>query len=134
MRSNEILELYRGGRFMSLSLKERRAVVKEISVRYKKVKKKEKGKILDEFVKLTGYNRCYALYCYHEEWTHLRDSDRIKIEVRYEHKNSSLPKGGICEQFAYFLNLAIYPNSSDMNELAEMLLKVAEDERSEEAL
>ena len=29
MRSNEILELYRGGRFMSLSLKERRAVVKE---------------------------------------------------------------------------------------------------------
>ena len=47
---------------MSLSLKERRAVVKEISVRYKKVKKKEKGKILDEFVKLTGYNRCYASY------------------------------------------------------------------------
>ncbi len=62
MRSNEILELYRGGRFMSLSLKERRAVVKEIPVRYKKVKKKEKGKILDEFVKLTGYNRCYASY------------------------------------------------------------------------
>ncbi|MCD6238857.1 MAG: hypothetical protein J7K51_05995 [Thermotogae bacterium] len=62
MRSNEILELYRGGRFMSLSLKERRAVVKEISVRYKKVKKKEKGKILDEFVKLTGYNRCYSSY------------------------------------------------------------------------
>jgi len=45
-----------------LSLKERRAVVKKISVRYKKVKKKEKGKILDEFVKLTGYNRCYASY------------------------------------------------------------------------
>jgi len=47
---------------MSLSLKERRVVVKEIPVRYKKVKKKEKGKILDEFVKLTGYNRCYASY------------------------------------------------------------------------
>ena len=46
MRSNEILELYRGERFMSLSLKERRAVVKEISVRYKKVKKKEKGKMV----------------------------------------------------------------------------------------
>jgi len=113
---------------MSLSLKERRVVVKEIPVRYKKVKKKEKGKILDEFVKLTGYNRCYAsyllrtyekkvVYCYHEEWTHLRDSDRIKIEVRYEHKNSSRPKGGICEQFAYFLNLAVYPNSSDINEI-----------------
>ena len=62
MRLKEILGLYRGGRYMSLSLKERRAVVKEVSKRYKKVKKKEKGMILDEFVKLTGYNRCYASY------------------------------------------------------------------------
>ena len=62
MRLNEILGLYGGGRYMSLSLKERRAVVKEVSKRYKKVKKKEKGKILDEFVNLTGYNRCYASY------------------------------------------------------------------------
>ena len=47
---------------MSLSLKEKRAVVREVSKRYKKASKKEKGKILDEFVKLTGYNRCYASY------------------------------------------------------------------------
>ena len=23
-----------------------------------------------------------GLYCYHEEWTHLRDSDRVKMEVK----------------------------------------------------
>jgi hypothetical protein len=47
---------------MSLSLKERKAVVKEEAARYHKVTKKEKGKILDEFVKLTGYSRCYSSY------------------------------------------------------------------------
>ncbi len=62
MKLNEILDVYQRGDFMGLSLKEKRAVVKEASKRYKKVKKKEKGKILDEFVKLTGYNRCYALW------------------------------------------------------------------------
>ena len=62
MKLNEILDVYQRGDFMSLSLKERRAVVREVSKRYKKAKKKEKGRILDEFVKLTGYNRCYAAY------------------------------------------------------------------------
>ena len=62
MRLNEILDVYRRGDFMSLSLRERRAVVREVSKRYRKAKKKEKGKILDEFVKLTGYNRYCAFY------------------------------------------------------------------------
>lgn len=62
MKRKEILEVFRGGNFMSLSLKERRAVIKEVSKRYKKAKKKEKGKMLDEFVKLTEYSRCYASY------------------------------------------------------------------------
>jgi len=22
------------------------------------------------------------IYCYHEEWTHLRDSDRVEMEVK----------------------------------------------------
>jgi len=35
-------------------------ITKEVSERYRRAQKKEKGKILDEFCKLTGYNRKYA--------------------------------------------------------------------------
>ncbi|MGC8691148.1 MAG: transposase, partial [Caldisericum sp.] len=58
----EILKKLKEGGFMSLSLKEKKAVIREESRLYKKATKKEKGKILDEFVKLTGYSRCYASY------------------------------------------------------------------------
>jgi hypothetical protein len=58
----EILKKLEEGGFMSLSLKERKAVVKEEAAIYHKATKKEKGHILDEFVKLTGYSRCYASY------------------------------------------------------------------------
>ena len=40
MRLNEILDVYQRGDFIALSLKERRAVVREVSKRYKKAKKK----------------------------------------------------------------------------------------------
>jgi len=32
----------------------------------------------------------------------------------------SRPEGDICEQFVYPPNLAVYPNSSDTNELSEI--------------
>ena len=31
------------------------------------------------------------------------------------------PERGICEQFAYLPKLAVYPNSSDINELSEIV-------------
>ena len=40
----------------------RKVISRAISERYKKSIKKEKGKILDEFTKITGYNRSYASY------------------------------------------------------------------------
>lgn len=39
---------------------ERKAVVRATARRYQRGRKKDKQKILDEFVELTGYNRCYA--------------------------------------------------------------------------
>lgn len=41
-------------------MKERQAVTKELAHRYRRAKKKEKGKILDTVIQLTGYNRSYA--------------------------------------------------------------------------
>ena len=42
---------------MGLKMSEKKAITKEVARRYKKAKKGEKGKILDEFVKTTGNTR-----------------------------------------------------------------------------
>jgi hypothetical protein len=47
---------------MGLSMGERKAVTNQVAARYRKASKKEKGKMLDEFVALTGYNRKYAIW------------------------------------------------------------------------
>jgi hypothetical protein len=45
---------------MGLDMRTRKSLVKEAAKRYRRARKKVKGQILDEFVALTGYNRCYA--------------------------------------------------------------------------
>jgi hypothetical protein len=45
---------------MGLSMSERRAVTRETSARYRRASKKQKAKILDEFVETSGYHRKYA--------------------------------------------------------------------------
>lgn len=47
---------------MGLTMRERQAVGRQLRQRYLKAGKKERGRILDEFVGLTGYNRSYARY------------------------------------------------------------------------
>ena len=47
---------------MKLDLMTRKRITKEVSKRYKKTSKKEKGRILDEFCALSGYNRSYAAW------------------------------------------------------------------------
>ena len=47
---------------MPLTMTERGSVTKELKDRYRKAGKKEKGRMLDEFCKLTGYRRSYATY------------------------------------------------------------------------
>ncbi len=45
---------------MGLDLKTKVTITKEVSRRYARASKKEKGRMLDEFCALTDYNRKYA--------------------------------------------------------------------------
>jgi hypothetical protein len=47
---------------MGLRMREKKVVTEATKKRYKGARKREKGRILDEFVQLTGYTRCYASY------------------------------------------------------------------------
>ena len=46
---------------MGLTMKERQAVTAVRVARYRRASKKQKGRLLDELVALTGYNRWYAV-------------------------------------------------------------------------
>jgi hypothetical protein len=46
---------------MRLTMKERKAVTAVMVARYRRARKKEKGRMLDELVALTGYHRWYAV-------------------------------------------------------------------------
>ena len=46
---------------MRLTMTERKAVVRQMATRYQRAGKKEKGRLLDELVALTGYSRWYAV-------------------------------------------------------------------------
>ncbi|MBU1626707.1 hypothetical protein KKB18_04990 [bacterium] len=45
---------------MGMAMMEKKSLTREVTRRYKKASKKEKGVILDEFTASTGYNRSYA--------------------------------------------------------------------------
>jgi len=45
---------------MRLDMKTRKVLLREAAERYRRARKKAKGRLLDEFVALTGYNRCHA--------------------------------------------------------------------------
>ena len=70
---------------MGLKMRERKSVVHEVAPRYRQAGKKEKGKILDEFVETTGYNCKYAIHVLSNEgkW-YLRKMDSNSRWVRLE--------------------------------------------------
>ena len=47
---------------LGLTMRERHAIVRELAPRFRRATKKQRSQILDEFVKLTGYTRCYAAF------------------------------------------------------------------------
>lgn len=57
---------------MGLDMKTRQKLTEETAKRYCLAKKKEKGRIIDEFVANTGYNRKYAIHI-------LKNSARVKV-------------------------------------------------------
>lgn len=73
---------------MGLTMKERKAVTKEIARRYQKANKKHKGLILNEFTALTGYNRSYASYLLNNHGKTVKISPGIafKVDVRQKVK------------------------------------------------
>ena len=52
---------------MRWTMAERRVLVRGVSGRYRRSSKKEKGRILDEFVEMTGYNRTYAAWLLNQQ-------------------------------------------------------------------
>src|SRR5256885_8913733 len=46
---------------MGLTMNERKAVTAVMVARYRRASKKQKGRLLDELIALTGYNRWYAV-------------------------------------------------------------------------
>ena len=83
---------------MGLTMKERNSVTKETAVRYRNAKKKEKKQILDEYVKLTGFARKYAIAklnsCIHKrehEYNNVTIKT-VKVELPKKKKRIYVPK------------------------------------------
>lgn len=47
---------------MGLKMREKQAIIRELAERFRASSKKERGRILDQCVELTGYSRCYAAF------------------------------------------------------------------------
>lgn len=72
---------------MGLRMSERRAVTREVAKRYQKSSKKQKGKILDEFTALMGYNRSYA--------SHILSNWDRKVFLRHRDKTVAIIFGKV---------------------------------------
>lgn len=64
---------------MGLTMSEKKAVIKAWSGQYRQAGKKEKGRILDEVVELTGYNRRYAVGLLRSDGKVIRVGRRVRL-------------------------------------------------------
>lgn len=69
---------------MRLTMKERKKTTSVVAGRYQKARKKDRGLILDEFTKLTGYSRRYASHVLISHGRKLRINKRcvLQLDVR----------------------------------------------------
>lgn len=66
---------------MGLTMREKKAVTKEVAKRYQKASKYEKGIILSELTSLTGYHRTYASWLLSNHGRKIRVSHKLVIET-----------------------------------------------------
>src|SRR3989338_2372051 len=83
---------------MRLAMSDRKAVIKAWSSQYRKTRKKEKGRILDELVALTGYNRWYVVGLLRWDGKVIRAGRRVRLvgdlQEGQTHKTSPERRGG----------------------------------------
>jgi hypothetical protein len=77
---------------MRLTMRERRAVTRVLIERYRKAGKKEKGRILDELVEVTGYSRCYGAYLLRRYGKRLRKG-KLTLAAKLPVKVTRRPRG-----------------------------------------
>lgn len=66
---------------MRLTMKERKKTTAVVAGRYQKARKKDKGLILDEFTKLTGYSRRYASHVLVSHDRKVRINERCVLQL-----------------------------------------------------
>jgi hypothetical protein len=73
---------------MRLTVKEKQKATRITAARYQKASKKKKGAILDEFIALTGYDRCYASYLLKNHGRKVRINNKVIVvgDIRKRHK------------------------------------------------
>jgi|APFre7841882793_1041355.scaffolds.fasta_scaffold08006_2 hypothetical protein len=73
---------------MRLTVKEKQKAARITAARYQKASKKKKGAILDEFIALTGYDRCYASYLLKNHGRKVWINNKVIVvgDIRKRHK------------------------------------------------
>jgi hypothetical protein len=75
---------------MRLTVKEKQKATRITATRYQKASKKKKGTILDEFIALIGYDRCYASYLLRNHGRKVRVNNKVvtvgDIRKRYKRR------------------------------------------------
>jgi len=73
---------------MRLTVKEKQKATRITAARYQKASKKKKGAILDEFIALTGYDRCYASYLLKNHGRKVWINNKVIVvgDIRKRHK------------------------------------------------
>lgn len=104
---------------MALTMNEKKSVGKEWSKQYRKASKKRKSEILDEFIGITGYNRCYAarklLDCVAKHTQKARQANKKKRGRKQVYGECLLePLRIIWESFDYACAKRVHAGMEDM--------------------